>query len=69
MGGIGYYYNYAIVTPFYGDDENIEKYYGFNNEKAVPGYYSLEFNDVKCEMTVNNNTAYHCYKFKKMAEE
>ncbi len=64
-GGIGYYYNYAIVTPFYGEDENINKYYEFENETAYPGYYSLLFNDVECELTVTKDTAYHSYKFKK----
>lgn len=64
-GGIQYYYNYAIVTPFYGEAENMDKYYELESESAVPGYYSAVFNDIECEFTVNKDTAYHNYKFRK----
>ena len=63
-GAIGFYYNYAIVSPFYGDIANINDFYENTNEQAKPGYYSTEFNDILCEVTVNENTAYHRYTFK-----
>jgi len=64
-GAIGYYYNYAIVSPFYGELESSREYYELKNEKARPGYYSAEFNDIACEVTVNRDTAFHHYTFKK----
>ncbi len=64
-GAIRYYYNYAIVSPFYGDVENAFKYYPLEKESAVPGYYEAEFNNILCKMTVNANTALHRYIFKK----
>ncbi len=64
-GAIGFYYNYAIVTPFYGELANINEFYENTNEQAKPGFYSTEFNDVLCRVTVNENTAIHSYRFKK----
>lgn len=64
-GAIDYYYNYAIAVPFYGNIENINEYYDFENETAKPGLYSVEFNDTVCRVTVNADTAFHSYKFKK----
>lgn len=64
-GAIGYYYNYALTTPFYGAVENITSYYEPENECARPGYYSVEFNDIFCELTVNEDTALHRYHFNK----
>ena len=64
-GAIQYYYNYAVVTPFYGDISETDKYYELRNETAYPGYYSADFGDVYCELTVNKNVAYHHYFFEK----
>jgi len=64
-GAMQFYYNYAIVTPFYGDSENIYNYYPLEKEGGMPGYYEAEFNNVLCKFTVNENTAIHSYKFKK----
>ena len=64
-GGIGFYYNYAIVTPFYNDDTTIGNYYELKNEFAVPGYYCADFNYVHCQLTVNESVAYHKYTFEK----
>ncbi len=64
-GAIGFYYNYAIVTPFYGNIKNINEFHENKNEKAYPGFYTTEFNDVNCSLTVNENTAYHLFKFGK----
>jgi len=63
-GAMQYYYNYAIVIPFYDELDNINKYHKIKKEYAVPGYYSAEFNDISCELTVNETTAFHRYKFK-----
>jgi len=65
IGAIRYYYNYAVTTPFYGSIDRITDYYTFENETAHPGYYSVEFNDIFCELTVNETTAFHRYHFKK----
>ncbi|MBQ7901391.1 MAG: glycoside hydrolase family 92 protein, partial [Clostridia bacterium] len=62
-GAIGYYYNYAVTTPFYGDLSNITKFYPGCNEQAQPGYYGVTFNGIDCEVTVSANTAYHHYYF------
>lgn len=64
-GGITYYYNYAIVTPFYGELENSCEYHELKNETAKPGYYSVDFGDVFCELTVGTKVAYHHYFFEK----
>lgn len=65
-GGIRYYYNYAVTTPFYGElEQGINLFYELKNEKAVPGYYSAEMNDIFCEFTVSGATAFHRYHFPK----
>lgn len=63
VGGIGYYYNYAIVTPYYNNLAEIYNYSEISNERAKPGYYACNFNNVSCEFTVTNSVAYHKYKF------
>lgn len=65
VGGIKYYYNYAITTPFYGELNEINTFHKIENEKAKPGYYSANLNGIHCEMTVNHSTAFHRYKFSK----
>jgi len=64
-GGIQYYYNYAIVIPFYGDIDESEKLHDCTDEYAVPGLYKVSFNDIDCKVTVNKTTAVHSYSFKK----
>ena len=64
-GAIQYYYNYAITTPFYGDISAIEKFYPAENEQGRPGYYSVTFNGIDCEVTVSDRCAYHHYYFEK----
>ncbi|MBO4894097.1 MAG: glycoside hydrolase family 92 protein [Clostridia bacterium] len=59
-GAIGYYYNYALVTPYYvhsGIRRTPE------DEFAEPGYYSCLLDDIKCEITAGKRTAYHRYTF------
>ena len=64
-GYIEYFYNYAIVSPFYGSIDQIMNYHEALNEVGRPGYYAVEFNDIACEVTVNHNTAVHHYSYKK----
>lgn len=64
-GAIGIYYNYAIVTPFYGELKNAEKVHLIHNEDAKPGYYKVLFNEITAETTVSEQVAYHRYTFNK----
>ncbi len=59
-GAIGYYYNYAVVTPKYANSpERVIP----QNEEAQPGYYSAVLGDIKCELTVTPRLALHRYTF------
>lgn len=64
VGAITVYYNYAVVTPFYG---NKCVNYGIEDELGKPGYYSviLKETGIKCELTVTEFAAYHRYTFNK----
>lgn len=63
-GGIKYYYNYAIVTPFYGDDVSIiTEGRAIKDEVAYPGYYKAMLDDILCELTVDGGVAIHRYTF------
>ena len=59
-GAIGFYYNYAVVTPRYADsaERRIPE-----NEEAQPGYYRATLEDIDCELTVSGRTALHRYTF------
>ena len=63
VGGIGYYYNYAIITPYFNNLSEIYNYYTISGEKAIPGYYACNFRGVECQFTVTNTVAYHKYEF------
>ena len=65
VGGMRYYYNYAIVSPIYGDAENAEDFRELKNEEARPGYYKAELDDISCELTVDGGVALHRYTFGK----
>ena len=65
VGGIRYYYNYAIVSPIYGDTANAENFRKLKNEEACPGYYKAELDDIACELTVDGGVALHRYTFGK----
>ena len=65
VGGICYYYNYAIVSPFYGSIDNAAEYRPVERESACPGYYSAKLGGVDCELTVDGGVAIHRYKFDK----
>lgn len=62
-GGIGFYYNYALTTPFYGELKNSALLHEIKRESAVPGYYSVDIGDITAETTVTKNTALHRYTF------
>lgn len=62
IGAMGYYYNYAVTTPYYDTSE--EKRLPLN-EAAEPGYYSCVLDDIKCELTATNRVALHRYTFGK----
>ncbi|MBQ6265007.1 MAG: glycoside hydrolase family 92 protein [Clostridia bacterium] len=59
-GAIGYYYNYALVTPKAADSDvrRIPE-----KEFAEPGYYSCFLDGIKCELTASKKNAYHRYTF------
>ncbi len=59
-GAIGYYYNYAVVTPRYAASP-LRRVPA--NETAAPGYYAATLEDIFCELTVSGRTALHRYTF------
>ena len=65
IGGIKYYYNYAVTCPFYGEVAEIAKFHPVTGEAAKPGYYTVSYNDIKAELTVNAYTALHRYTYQK----
>lgn len=61
-GAIGYYYNYCLVSPsYYGSEERSD----ILSEKAEPGYYACEIEDISCELTASSRVAFHRYVFRK----
>ena len=65
-GAIRYYYNYAVISPFYGEDICvIHKNEPLTEEVARPGYYKAKLRDAVCELTVDGGVAYHRYTFLK----
>lgn len=60
VGAMGYYYNYAVVTPYY--DSSDEKRLPVD-EHAEVGYYSCILDDIKCELTATGRVALHRYTF------
>ncbi len=65
-GGIQYYYNYALTTPFYGNDISAkDEAHPLEDEAARPGYYKAKLQDVLCELTVDGSVALHRYTFGK----
>lgn len=64
-GAIDYYYNYAVVSPFYGELGSAFELKDFENETAVPGKYSVCLPGVKAELTVTHEVALHRYTFER----
>lgn len=61
-GAIGYYYNYALVSPGVGELAPLAD--TLADECAEPGYYAatLSKSGVRCEMTVSSAVATHRYR-------
>ena len=65
-GAIRYYYNYAVVTPFYGEDPlAILEELPLTCERGEPGYYGARLGEVQCELTLEGGVALHRYTFGK----
>ena len=58
-GAVGYYYNYAVVTPYIGSPRRQTP----EGESARPGYYGVSLGGIRCELTVSENYALHRYSF------
>ncbi len=64
-GAIGWYYNFAVITPFMGDAP-LAGGSEIINEFAEPGYYSvLSGGEILSETTVSGKSAYHRFTFPK----
>lgn len=59
-GSIGFYYNYAVTTPYYKDATQRQ---AILKEGGSPGYYFCELKDIKCELTATHFAALHRYSF------
>lgn len=61
-GALGLYYNYAVVSPFSSDISTAFDLKNVEKEEAFPSYYKAILQDKTiCEVTVNENCAYHKY--------
>ncbi len=63
-GAVGFYYNYALTTPFVGSFVEPE-FNTLSDEKASPGYYSAKFKEknIIFELTTDRHSAFHKYIF------
>ena len=61
-GYVGFFYNYAVTTPYYGTQQD---FYEVREEKGRPGYYAvtLDETDIRCELTAGPCAGYHRYTF------
>jgi len=63
-GAVGYYYNYAVVSPHAGQNPvKRGRRFEFTGELGEPGYYAADLEGTKCEMTVEPLRALHRYVF------
>ncbi len=63
-GAVGYYYNYAVVSPHAGQGTPRRgRRFAFTGELGAPGYYAANLEGVRCEMTVEPLRALHRYSF------
>ncbi|MGF1699506.1 GH92 family glycosyl hydrolase [Photobacterium makurazakiensis] len=55
-----------LILPYTNDENSRYNTFDKSNEKATPGYYSVELNrgDIKAELTVSPRVGYHKYQFK-----
>ena len=64
-GAIDYYYNYCLLTPFFGQSEAYAGC-GIEDDIGQPGYYAVRTCDGICsETTVSAKSAYHRFRFGK----
>ncbi len=64
-GAIDYYYNYCIISPFFGEPDAFRGT-DFEDEYATPGYYAVKTADgIYSETTVSMKSAYHRFRFPK----
>ena len=61
-GAVGYYYNYALVTPHAGPVRR-GKRFAIEEEHGEPGYYAVTLEGTRCELTVDSLRALHRYTF------
>ena len=62
-GDIQFFYNYAVTSPFFGDERQSTEFRPIKNERAKPGYYSAELDGILSELTVDGGVALHRYTF------
>jgi len=62
-GAVGYYYNYAVVTPHAGEVKERGRRFAFTDERGEPGYYTADLEGVSCELTADPLRALHRYVF------
>ena len=62
-GGVGFYYNYFVTTPFKTSLEKTMRHKTFCNESAKPGKYAcdIKYENISCELTVCDSVAIHRY--------
>ncbi len=62
-GAIDYYYNYCIISAFFGTPAEF-KGVEIEDEYAMPGYYAVKTaNGIYSETTVSMKSAYHRFRF------
>jgi len=63
-GAVGYYYNYAVVAPHAGQrPPRRGRRFAMEGERAAPGYYVVDLEGTRCELTVEPERALHRYAF------
>lgn len=63
-GAVGFYYNYALTTPYNGS-LTAPQLNTLTDEVATPGYYSARFfeKNIKFELTTDSHSVFHKYHF------
>ncbi len=62
-GGVGFYYNYFVTTPFKTSLVKSCRHKTIVNERAKPGKYvcDIKYENISCELTVYDSVAIHRY--------